>query len=327
MEHTIGIDIGGTKISVSLAEIDGEAITFLDKKEFPTRVELGVEQAIEQIYSAIDSFMAPHRLEGAPLLMGISCGGPLDTAKGLILSPPNLLGWNEIPIVAMLNARYHCPVYLQNDANACGVAEWLYGAGKGYQNVVFLTFGTGLGAGLILNGRLYEGAGGMSGEVGHIRLQPMGPVGFGKMGSFEGFCSGGGIAQLARSVVLERLQMGRPVAFCPDTSSLQQLDARTVFASARAGDECALDIVSICADHLGRGLSVIIDLLNPEAIVLGTIFAQNHDLLRPAMERSIQREALPKNAALCNILPAKLQPLGDYAAISTAVYGQRLQGL
>ena len=109
---------------------------------------------------------------------------------------------------------------MQNDANAGAIAEWKYGAGKGYNNLIFLTFGTGMGAGLILNGKLYSGTTDLAGEVGHIRLAEMGPVGFGKAGSFEGFCSGGGIAQLAQIKVREKLQMGEKVSFCESIDDL-----------------------------------------------------------------------------------------------------------
>src|SRR5690606_15592063 len=129
--------------------------------------------------------------------IGISCGGPLDSRRGVILSPPNLPGWDRIPVVEVFQQAFKVPVALQNDANAGALAEWLWGAGRGSHNMIFLTFGTGMGAGLILNGQLYSGTNDLAGEVGHIRLAPDGPVGYGKAGSFEGFCSGGGIKQLA----------------------------------------------------------------------------------------------------------------------------------
>lgn len=134
----------------------------------------------------------------------------------------------------ILSERTGLPAWLCNDANAGALAEWQYGAGRGCRDLVFLTFGTGLGAGLILGGRLYEGASGMAGELGHIRLETHGPVGYGKAGSFEGFCSGGGIAQLARAFALEELQAGRSPALCPDMAALAALDARRVGEAAAA---------------------------------------------------------------------------------------------
>ena len=118
--------------------------------------------------------------------IGISCGGPLDSKKGMIYSPPNLPGWDKCLLQRYLQMKFGVETALQNDANACALAEWLMGAGRGTSNMVFLTFGTGMGGGLILNGRLYSGTNDLGGEVGHIRLAKDGPVGFGKAGSFEG---------------------------------------------------------------------------------------------------------------------------------------------
>lgn len=131
--------------------------------------------------------------EGADFsAIGISCGGPLDSRRGIVFSPPNLPGWDKVPITKFFSERFHVPCFLQNNANACVLAEWKWGNGKNLDNVVFPTFGTGMGAGLILNGKLYEGAKGLAGEIGHMRLARHGPVGYGKAGSFEGVCSGGG---------------------------------------------------------------------------------------------------------------------------------------
>ena len=186
--------------------------------------------------------------------------------------------------------------------------------------MVFLTFGTGLGAGLILDGRLYSGIGDTAGECGHIRLAPFGPVGFGKAGSFEGFCSGGGIAQLAAVRVREQLQLGNRVAWCPSPEAIPGLNAKIVGDAAGAGDPLALAVYAECGAYLGRGLAVLIDLLNPELIVIGSVFARSESLLRPAMERSIAEEALPGAAARCRVVPAALgEAIGDYAALALAL--------
>ena len=139
--------------------------------------------------------MADTILDKTPDSIGISCGGPLDSRRGVIMGPPNLPGWDDVYIVRQIENHYGVQAHLQNDANACAVAEWKFGAGRGKQNVVFMTFGTGLGAGLILDGKLYSGTNDNAGELGHIRLDRFGPVGFGKAGSFEGFCSGRRIAR------------------------------------------------------------------------------------------------------------------------------------
>lgn len=323
MDTIIGLDIGGTKISIVLAEAEAGQIRFLDNRVFPTGVEQGLAQALDNLLGHLDSLISKHQLDPALICFGIACGGPLDSRQGVILSPPNLIGWDHVEIVRLLEQRYKARAFLQNDANACALAEWLWGAGQDVSDLAFLTFGTGLGAGLILGGRLYEGGNGMAGEVGHIRLEPFGPSGYGKAGSFEGFCSGGGISQLARILLLEKLQQGVKPAFCPEAGMLADLTAKDVFDAAHAGDPAALDIVRVCGSYLGKGLSVLIDILNPQMIILGTIFVHNHDLLVPAMQQAIDQEALGRSARICRIVPAALnRRIGDYASVAAAIYGK-----
>jgi glucokinase len=223
--------------------------------------------------------------------------------------------------VKIFEEAYGVPTAIQNDANACALAEWLMGAGKGTRNMIFLTFGTGMGAGLILNGNLYAGTNDLGGEVGHMRLAETGPIGFGKAGSFEGFCSGGGIAQLAKSIVLERLENNIPVGFCPNRELAENLDARSVAIAARQGDPTALEIIRISGEYLGRGLALLVDVLNPQCIVIGSIYARNENLFRPHIDRILEQEAIPLSMKVCKILPAALSDaIGDYAALCVAIY-------
>ncbi len=187
--------------------------------------------------------------------------------------------------------------------------------------MIFLTFGTGMGAGLILNGQLYAGTNDLGGEVGHIRLAPDGPVGFGKAGSFEGFCSGGGIAQLAKSIVSEKLKNNLVVGFCPSAEMLDGIDTKMVAVAAQSGDPVAMEIIRVSADYLGMGLSILIDILNPECIVIGSIYTRNESLFKPVIERVMQREAIPSALGVCQIKPAELgDSIGDYAALCVAMY-------
>lgn len=320
----IGIDIGGTKCAVSLGTPEGlEAGMLIDRMEFPTAQTCGPEATIRQLCTIVSTLLQRHKLQSADIgAIGISCGGPLDSKAGKILSPPNLIGWDNVPAVRMFWDAFGIKTYLQNDANACALAEWKYGAGVGTRDMIFLTFGTGLGAGIIVDGRLVEGASGMAGEVGHVRLAEHGPVGYGKEGSFEGFCSGGGIAQIARTKVLEQLQSGQKPSFCSGVAELENLNAKVVAEAAAQGDPVAIAIYDRCGEKLGLGLSMLIDILNPEAIVIGSVFARAESLLREKMQAVIDREALAYSADCCQILPAKLgDSLGDFAAISVAVYG------
>ncbi|HET7838133.1 MAG TPA: ROK family protein [Rectinemataceae bacterium] len=319
--YGIGFDIGGTKCAVSLGLIDGGSLKILSRSEYPTAG--GPGPCLARATSLVEAALASAGIGRGQLgAIGISCGGPLDLERGLVLSPPNLGGWDGVEVVE--HFRGLCDrVVLQNDANASALAEWRYGAGRGLDSLVFLTFGTGLGAGIILGGRLWSGASGMAGELGHIRLADFGPVGYGKTGSFEGFCSGGGIAQLARIKVAERLQRGETVSLCAEPGGLDALDAKTVAEAARRGDSLAIEILELSGTYLGRGLSILVDLLNPEAIILGGIFMRCEDFLRPAMEGVLARESLGRSLEACRIMPAGLgERVGDYAALAVAFHGR-----
>ena len=158
-------------------------------------------------------------------------------------------------------------------------------------------------------------------RVGHIRLKKTGPIGFGKAGSFEGFCSGGGIAQLAKSVVTTKLANNQEVAFCPTMDLANKLDAKTVALAARKGDPVAKKIIDISAKFLGQGLAILIDILNPECIVIGSIYARNEMLFKPLVDKILQKEAIPSALEVCSIKPALLgDAIGDYAALCVAIY-------
>jgi glucokinase len=316
----LGFDIGGTKCAVVIGDPKGDdPIKIIDKVVMDTTGS--PYDMIETLFVAAEELLVKNGVTKDQLQgIGISCGGPLSSKKGLILSPPNLPGWDNIPIIEMTEKRFGKTTLLQNDANACAVAEWKYGAGKGYENVIFLTFGTGMGAGLILNGQLYSGTSDFAGEVGHLRLSDTGPVGFGKSGSFEGWCSGGGLAQLAQIKVREKLQVGEVVSFCNTLEDLGKLTAKTVAEAAHNGDELALDIYNTCAEYLGRGLALLIDILNPELIIMGSIYGRAKSLLDTRMMQVIEREAYIGARQICKIVPAGLgENIGDMAALSLAM--------
>ena len=310
--YCIGFDIGGTKCAVSVGEVSRGNIKVLGREEVPTGES--AQETLERLAFAVERFRDQYSVKRA----GISCGGPLDSNTGVIGNPPNLKsGWYNFPIVEYVKNRFGLQAKLENDANACAVAEWKFGAGRGATNMIFLTFGTGLGAGLILDGKLYSGANGNAGEVGHMRLSQNGPVGYGKAGSFEGFCSGGGIARLAK-------QMGEKLketpAFVSQLGGWECVTTKALSVAAFAGDPFAKKVFAKSGKMLGKGLSVVIDFFNPERIVLGGVFMRSHQLLVPAMEKEIKKEALLCSASICKIVPAKLsENVGDIAALSLAI--------
>ncbi len=324
--NIIGIDIGGTKCSVLLGRTDENGVlSVISRERVLTRDFPDPWKMISQFHEMIGHLLIDNDTEISSVSsIGISCGGPLDSKSGVIYSPPNLPGWDEIPIVKIFHDKYGIPVSIQNDANACALAEWLMGAGRGTSNMIFLTFGTGMGGGLILNGKLYAGTNDLGGEIGHIRLAKKGPVGFGKEGSFEGFCSGGGIAQLAKSIVREKLIKNEVVEFCPSEENIEVIDTRIVAEAAVKGDSVALEIIRIAADYLGQGLAILIDILNPECIVIGSIYARNEMLFKPLIEETLKREAIPASLAVCTIKPSELgESIGDFAALCVAVYKEK----
>ena len=308
----LGFDIGGTKCAAVTAEWENGELTLLERVECPTDHTRSGEQMVNDLLTLAEGIVGER-----PDAIGISCGGPLDAARGVVLSPPNLPTWRNVPIVALAEARFGVPTHLENDANASALAEWRFGAGRGYQNLVFLTFGTGLGAGLILDGHLYRGTNGNAGEVGHIRLCETGPIGFGKCGSFEGFCSGGGIARLAWQMAKEAPE--RP-SFIKADMRQEELTTKDIAEAARRGDPVACEVFRIAGERLGVGLAILVDVLNPEVIVIGGVFMRCRDLLLPPCERVLRREALSESLDLCRILPAALgEEIGDYAALGAAL--------
>ena len=318
MQVVVGIDIGGTKCAVSFARQHSDDIIFLDKVRMETETE-DFDRAMESFIEIIRE-----RFRRNPdwklTSIGISCGGPLDAGKGLILSPPNLPRWDRADVYTPLKKAFGVPVMLQNDADACALAEWSMGAGKGCRNMIFLTFGTGMGAGLILNNELYSGTTSMAGEVGHIRMEKEGPFGYGKYGSFEGFCSGGGIAKLGRMMAEEALREGKTPLFCQSEAELDSISCKSIAEALEQGDELAAEIFDIVGTYLGRGLSVLIDILNPEMIVIGSIYARQKNVLDKKMREALEQEALPVSRKACRIVPASLGELiGDYSAVSVGI--------
>ena len=315
MEVYLGIDIGGTKCALVLGDAQG---CVSDKVRFETADK---DSTLARIMQAAADLIGKAEARGdAVKAIGVSCGGPLDSRAGLIQSPPNLPDWDNVPILQMLRDAFGLPCALCNDANACALAEYRFGAGKGCESMAFLTFGTGMGAGLILGGKLYVGANDNAGEVGHVRLAPDGPVGYYKKGSFEGFCSGGGLAQLGAAYAKDALERGIPCSFCQSEDELDKITAKALAKAADEGDEVALAVWEKCGEMLGHGLAVLVDIINPERIVIGSIYARSGHLLRKSMEKVLAAEALPASFAACEIVPAALtESVGDMAALCVAM--------
>jgi glucokinase len=310
----VGVDIGGTKTAVILAEHPSR---ILFREEFPTLPNLGPEPALAKIEEFIALALKRHG-SGKSLRIGVSCGAPLDRMGGVIQAPPNLPTWVDVPIKAILEKRFGAPCLLENDANAGAVAEHRYGAGEGCTNLVFLTMGTGIGAGLILNGELYRGATEMAGEVGHVSLTEGGPVGYGKAGSVEGWASGWGMALHGMDVVSAAKQAGEFTVLA-ETAEAGQLTSKEIGQAAFNGDAVAQRIVKSTAERLGQALAIIVDILNPEKIVIGGLALRLGSLLFEPALAQMKRHALAQSADCCSVVAAQLgERIGDVAALCVA---------
>lgn len=311
-EYCIGFDIGGTKCAVSLGEIEDGAIRILKREETPT--QFGGKETLAVLAPFVKAWTMEKQVKRA----GVSCGSPLDSKTGVIVCPPNLAeGWYGFNIVSYIREEFGLDARLQNDANACAVAEWKFGAGQGTANMVFLTFGTGLGAGLILDGKLYSGTNDNAGETGHIRLAKSGPIGYGKVGSFEGFCSGGGITRLAQEMASRCKKMPECIV---NMGGMSAITTKKLAQAAFAGDKFAKRVFAKSGEMLGKGLSILVDIINPEKIVIGGVYMRSAELLIPAMQKQMQKECLAESLRVCEVVPAKLsENIGDIAAIAVGV--------
>lgn len=309
-----GVDIGGTKTAV-VVSLDPPRV--LKRAEFATMPVNGPQPAIDQIKSALRTMLSEPGAAGAHLAgIGVSCGNPLDAQRGVIQAPPNLSTWVDVPIVKILGDEFGCPVHLENDANAGAVAEHRFGAGKGARNIVFLTMGTGFGAGIILDGRIYQGTNGYAGEIGHVRLTPDGPVGYHKAGSAEGWVSGGGLAQWAAAAIDAARNAGESSLLL----HLVSLTARDISMAAEKGDALAERIITQCGEKLGHALAILVDILNPERIVIGGLAMRLGERLLEPARRTLAQEALAQSVAVCKVVPAALgESIGDVAALCIAM--------
>jgi glucokinase len=314
----IGVDIGGTKTAV-LVSVKPPGV--LDRIEFPTRPEKGPGPALALIKKGIDDLLSRHLLKrGTVQGIGVSCGGPLDRIRGVIQAPPNLSTWVDVPIKAILEEEFRAECHVENDANAGAVAEHRFGAGQGCQDMVFITMGTGFGAGIIINGHLYHGANDLAGEIGHVRLTRSGPIGYYKAGSVEGWVSGGGIAQVARRIVVAAQKRKTKTILAEGVRSGRPITARDVALAAQKGDAVAARVIHSTGKRLGAVLAVLIDILNPERIVIGGLAMRLGNMLLDPARNVVQREALALSATTCRVVPAALgERIGDLAALSVAM--------
>ena len=313
--NILGFDIGGTKSIVGVADESGRVLAM---RRLETRGALGPAQALDRMKAAAHDVVeeAGVRVD----VIGIGCGGPLDRRSGTLYTVPNLPGWEGICLTGEFGGEFGVPAYLENDANAAAMGEHLFGAGKGVDDFVFLIVGTGIGGGIIANGRIYRGYGENAGEIGHHKIAPDGPrCPCGDRGCLESLASGTSIARIAREGLADH----------PDTilrqwtSSPEEVTAEMVARAAAGGDEFASDVWSQCMRNLGIGVANVVNILNPKLVILGGGVTKAGEMLFEPVRTVVKERAMPALAADVEIVPAANGDLmGLMGAFAVAVEAQ-----
>ena len=295
----LGLDVGGTKCA---AIIGDDAGAVLDRREWASDAARGPGPMIADLLRHGRELLAAH---GDATACGVSIGGPLNVDAGVILSPPNLPGWDAVPLKARLAEALAMPVRVEHDAAACILAEFHWGAARGASPACYLTCGTGFGVGLLVGGVPHYGARGNTCEIGHVRYRDDGPLAFGKRGCFEAFGAGSSLGRIAAWRFPERW---------PHPPGGPELSAL-----ARAGDADAADVLAINARAVGDACALLADLLVPEVIVLGSLAAYLGEPWLAQVRRAYEAEVLPSTAAACRIVPSGLgSRLQDCSALAAA---------
>lgn len=317
--HLLGIDLGGTKTSVCLGDETG---AIRARRRMPTRAGEGPEVVLRRTASLARALLEEAGLSGGDLAaVGVAAPGPVSLRSGLMLRPPNMAGWVNVPLLQWARETFGRPAFMNNDANACALAEYLYGCCRGTPNLVYLTMSTGLGAGIILDGRLIQGAADLAGEVGHHVLDIRGPpCPCGQRGCLEIFCGGMNVANRLRArIVSENL---RTAILDEAGGDPERIDFQAFLAAVKRNDPLAREAWEEYLERLAQGVGNVIMFLNPEVILLGTIAIHAGDLLLNPLRERLTRYAWAPSVAVCRILPSSLgERIGDLSALAVAADG------
>lgn len=311
----LGFDIGGTKIAVSLMTSDG---VLLASRRVPNQ-DRAPEEVLPELARVGRELLAQAGLSASDLrAIGADAPSPMDFANGVIEGPPNMKKWKHVPLKDFLQDSFGAEVFFDNDGNGSGLAEWLFGAGREAKNMIYLTLSTGIGGGVIVDGRLMRGASWMGGEVGHISIDPDGPLcNCGMRGCYEAFCGGRAIAQ--------RLQ--RELADKPDSAivrlagGLENIDLKSFYAACKEGDSYALKVWDEMMERNAQAIGALLNIFNPNVVVLGTIAIHCADLFMPPLLERLPRYAWKPMIDACRIETGRLgSQLGEYAGACVALY-------
>jgi glucokinase len=297
----LGIDVGGTKSAVVVGNENGQVF---EREEWSSEAQLGPGFFLGELWKRAGNLMRKYPQIKA---CGVSIGGPLDARKGVIYNPPNLPGWDAIPLKDLVEERLKIPVQVAHDAAACAYAEYLWGTGRGAENLAYLTCGTGFGAGFVFRGRIHTGANGASCEVGHISLRTEGPVSFGKIGTAEAYCSGTGLTLLAAWRFPVRWESSPP-------------SGKELAGLAAQGDDDAREILRLSAAAVGDVSAILADTLGLDVILIGSLARYLGPEWMKAVRRTFDARVLPAVGLSCRLEAAGLgDRLQDCSAIAAAL--------
>ena len=300
MAKRIGIDVGGTNVKIALVD-DGKIIY---SNSVPTYAQMGYEYTVNNIKQAIRDLMKETETTAADIKgIGFDFPGQVDYKTGVVKLAPNIPGWVNVPIAQMIEEAFHIPTRIDNDVRCAALGEMNFGAGKGCQNFVCITVGTGIGSGLVVNGQLVRGAANAAGEIGHIKLQMKdGPIcGCGDTGCLEAFASGPSIVAMAQ----DYLKSGKSTKF-REMAGDGEITPYIVAKAAEAGDPVAKRIFTIIGEYVGMGLVSVINLLNPEKVIIGGGVAEAGDLLLEPNRKTVMERAMVVARESVEIVPAEL---------------------
>ncbi len=300
MGNRIGIDVGGTNVKIALVNDKGNIIY---SNSIPTRAEMGYEYTINNMKEAISELIKETKSDKKSIEgIGFGFPGQIDYQKGIVRLAPNIPGWVEVPIAEIMEKEFGIPTRVDNDVRCAALGELNYGAGIGCENLICITVGTGIGSGLIINGKLVRGASNAAGEIGHIKLDMHGgPLcGCGDRGCLEAFASGPSIVAMAE----EYIKGGKSTKYRELANP--DITPYIVSEAAKQGDPVAKRIFTIVGEYIGIGLASVVNLLNPEKIIIGGGVAAAGDLLLNPIKENLIKRAMPIAGSAVEIVPAQL---------------------
>jgi glucokinase len=307
----LAIDIGGTKLATGIVDTEGR---ILARGEVPTLAAEGLEPVLGRIVGlGRDLLSRPEVADVSVHRVGVGCAGPVDLKAGIVFNPPNLPGWFRVPLIDHLQQALALPAVLENDANAAALGEFRYGAGRGARSIVYLTVSTGIGGGIILEGKIWHGLKDAAGEIGHMTVCPDGPLcGCGNRGCLEAMASGTSIARRAREAVAAGRQTG--------LSEIPALTSADVVRLAQVGDVVAREVWDEAVMYLGIGVAAVITILAPERVVIGGGVTKAGDYLFQPLREEVRRRVKLVPVESIPILPAALGPdVGILGAAAVAL--------